>query len=195
MLVSEPLGEQWGTAGLFTDAGKSPLVLGTSQGYWGAVTADPAAKGIANMVANEATPGNFVYLKVNVDLDWSNPASRQFFFDNYNKPIIDATIVRGDPMIMLDNPYNINAIFPGGDVSKGFNFYGMEVEYLTRLGFTFEDGQAIYPGALDPNWHVPMVMPGQMNTGATPNFGTPSGNDPGGNNDDDDGGGDGGDPD
>ena len=63
------------------------------------------------------------------------------------------------------------------------------------MGFTFEDGQAIYPGALDPNWHVPMVMPGQMNTGATPNFGTPSGNDPGGNNDDDDGGGDGGDPD
>jgi RHS repeat-associated protein len=194
-LVSEPLGEQWGTGGLFASESRSTLVLGTKQGYWGTVTVDPAANGITNMVANEAQPGNFVYLKANVDLDWSNPASRQFFFDHYNKPILDATIMRGDPILMLDNPYNINAIFPGGDVGKGFNFYGMEVEYLSRLGFTFENGQAIYPGALDPNWHAPMVLPGTMNTGGTPSMGTPTGagNDQQGNGDEgggDDGGGD-----
>lgn len=186
-LVTEPTIEQWGSPGLFADNTKSTTILGTSQGYWGRITRDPIGNGISNLVANDPQPGSFVYLKADVDLDWQNPASRQFFFDNYNKPFLDQAITRGDNIIMLDNPYNTNSIFPRGDVSKGFNFYGMEVEYLTRLGFTFENGQAIYPGALDPNWHAPMVLPGTMNSSPTPGFGTDLNNGQGGN---DDGGGD-----
>lgn len=93
---------------------------------------------------------------------------------------------------MLVNPYNINAIFPGGDDDKGFNFYGMEVEYLTRLGFTFDKGMAIYPGASPPSWHAPMVPPSKMNTSTMPDFGLPTGtgNDQSGNDDGGDGGGD-----
>lgn len=193
-LVSEPLGEQWGTAGLFADNNRANLILGTRQGYWGNLIDNAQSLGVNNIAANEPFDGYYYYLDVNVDLDWNNPASRQFFFDNYNKPILDKAIARGDNIIMLDNPYNINAIFPGGDVSKGFNFYGMEVEYLTRLGFTFDNGIAIYPGALDPNWHAPMVLPGTMNTGTMPDSSLPTGagNDQGVNNDDggDDGGGD-----
>jgi RHS repeat-associated protein len=157
-LLSEPLGDQWGAAGLFSSEGRTTTLLGTSQGYWGTVTRGAANQEI-NLVANTANPGGFSYLSVNTnEFDFNEVFGRNGFFKTYNIPFLDAAIARGDRLLMLDNPYSRYAIYPGGDASLGFNFYGREVEYLQSKGFTFANGEAIYPSQ-QAGWHVPMVYP------------------------------------
>ena len=64
--------------------------------------------------------------------------------------------------MILDNPYNKNAIFKEGNSSQGFNFFGMERSYLEGRGFTFANGEAIYPSN-QPTWHPPMPLPSNTN--------------------------------
>lgn len=158
-MVAEPLGEQWGRGGLIADEGRTTTLLGSRQGYWGEITENAEKYGV-NLVPNKANPTGYSYLNVETegfDLK-NNPLDRERFFNTYNKPFIDAAITRGDRLMMLDNPFNTNAIFPGGDMSKGFNFYGMETDYLSKLGFTFSNGEAIYP-MNQSSWHPPMLLP------------------------------------
>jgi len=161
-LVTESLGEQWGEAGLFATINRTTTLLGTRQGYWVSVVSC-AEENVINLVANRANPGGSTHLSVDASkFDFSTAAGRQAFFDTYNKPFLDAAILRRDNFLMLDNPNNINAIFPGGDESKSFNFYGMEKAYLEKLGFTFSNGQAVYPMG-QTFWHPPMIAPSGQN--------------------------------
>jgi RHS repeat-associated protein len=138
-------GDQWGGE-LYSTTNKTTTILGTRQGYWGDLTGNAEKAGL-NLVANEANPSGFSYLNVDATgFDFSTAEGRQAFFDAVNKPFIDNAVKRGDVIRLLDSPFEQQAIYPKGDVSKGFNFYGMEVEYLkSTYHATFENGVAVIP--------------------------------------------------
>ncbi len=56
------------------------------------------------------------------------------FWNTYNKPFLDEAIRKGNSFKLIDIP-TVNMIYPHGDVSKGFNFYGRELEYLMKHGY------------------------------------------------------------
>jgi len=70
---------------------------------------------------------------------------RQWFWENINKPFLDKVVENGGKFKLFDDP-NSSLIFPGGDASKGLNFFGREVEYLIKQKGYVREGNFLVPG-------------------------------------------------
>ena len=64
-----------------------------------------------------------------------------FFWENINKPFLDAAIKRRQTFKIFDDPQG-SLIFKDSDPSKGLSFFGKEIEYLRKNNYIIKDGVA-----------------------------------------------------
>ena len=122
-------------AELFNLEKKEITALGSAQGKWKTMRDAGELSKFRVLKIDEAELKN---------IDFTKAPDRELFWNKFNKPFLDAAIKKGESFKLIDIP-TIDMIYPKGDVSKGLNFYGREIEYLEKNGYTFK-GNMMVPG-------------------------------------------------
>ncbi len=86
-------------------------------------------------------PGGFNLLNTPDDL--YTKLGPEGFWNDYNKPFLDAAISRGDE-ILMSTPINNNTLYTQSGELTG---YGREYYYLISKGYEYVDGKMIFKGA------------------------------------------------
>lgn len=83
-------------------------------------------------------PGGFNLLNTPDDL--YNKLGPEGFWNEYNKPFLDAAISRGDEIIMATPITDTNLFLPGSTELTG---YGREYFYLLEHGYEYINGKMV----------------------------------------------------
>ncbi|HMH33197.1 MAG TPA: hypothetical protein VK543_09225 [Puia sp.] len=85
-------------------------------------------------------------LEVKVDPSlYKTAQGRDFIWENYNKPFLDKAVNKGRSFKLFDDP-DSKMIFDEQNPSRGFNFFGREIDYLTREKGYIRSGDQLIPG-------------------------------------------------
>jgi RHS repeat-associated protein len=70
-------------------------------------------------------------------IDWRSPANRDLFWRKYNRPWLMDKINRGEPIVVVSDPYELTNIYFQGQPDLGPTFFGREVQLLKEYGYRF----------------------------------------------------------
>lgn len=120
---------------LTSTPGKTTTVLGRYGSDTGAIIEE---LGIPKNTDFSGNPGGFNLLNTPDELYAQLGA--EGFWNEYNKPFLDAAIQRGDEILMATPVTNSNLYLPGTTELTG---YGREYYYLVEHGYSYIDGKMV----------------------------------------------------
>ena len=116
---------------------KATTVLGTFYSDTGRIINEELGLPKSMLIEGSTQPGSFNLLNTPDSLYKALGPDR--FWDQVNKPFLDAAISRGDDFVMATNPNEwtaLNRRLPDGTVTR--SGFGREYDYLTSKGYVFD---------------------------------------------------------